>query len=88
MFTKIKVRLKQSSYNIYIGSGILSRSGRIIKPLIKGKKILIVSNRKVFNLYGKILIKSLKKYYKCSVFLMGDGEQYKNISTVLKILEK
>ncbi len=88
MQTKIKVKLKQNRYNIYVGEGILSRSGEIIKPLIKGNKILIVSNKKVFNLYGRILVKSLKKYFKCSIFLMGDGEKYKNISTVLKILER
>lgn len=88
MHSKIKVRLKQNSYNIHIGSGILNQSGRLIRPLVKGDKILIVSNKKIFTLYGKILLRSLKKYFKCNVFLMGDGERYKNIRTVLKILEK
>jgi|YelNatPaOPRAMG01_1025707.scaffolds.fasta_scaffold02936_6 3-dehydroquinate synthase len=88
MYEEIKVKLKQNSYNIHIGAGILKNTGKLIKPLIKSKKILIISNKKVFKLYGQILIKSLKKYFDCYVFLMGDGEEYKNIYTVLKILDK
>lgn len=88
MYTKIKVRLKQNSYYIHVGIGILNQAGNLIRPLIKGNKILIVSNKKVFTLYGNSLLKSMKKYFKCYVFLMGDGEKYKNIETVMKILEK
>lgn len=88
MQTKIKVKLKKDSYNIHVGIGILSKVGQLIKPLIKGKRILIVSNKKVFKLYGKILIDSLNRYFNCGIFLMGDGEKYKNIKTIMKILEK
>jgi 3-dehydroquinate synthase len=88
MQAKIKVKLKQDSYNIHVGIGILSKAGQLIKPLIKGKRILIVSNEKVFKLYGETLIKSLKRYFDCGVFLMGDGERYKNIRTVMAILEQ
>lgn len=88
MQSKIKVRLRQNSYTIHLGSGILNQAGRLIRPLVKGNKILIVSNKKIFALYGKMLLKSINNYFNYNVFLMGDGEKYKNINTVLKILEK
>ncbi|HPD18723.1 MAG TPA: 3-dehydroquinate synthase, partial [Candidatus Goldiibacteriota bacterium] len=86
--TNIEVKLQKNGYSIHAGIGILRQAGQIIKNLIKGQKILIVSNKKVFKLYGKTLIQSLQKYFKCYVFLMGDGEKYKNIHTVSEILEK
>ena len=76
--TNIEVKLQKNGYSIHAGIGILRQAGQIIKNLIKGQKILIVSNKKVFKLYGKTLIQSLQKYFKCYVFLMGDGEKYKN----------
>ncbi|MCX8093858.1 MAG: 3-dehydroquinate synthase [Candidatus Goldbacteria bacterium] len=88
MQAKIKVKLKQNSYDIIVGINIINKTGDLIKSLIKGKRILIVSNKKIFKLYGNILLQSLKKYYDCSVFLIGDGEKYKNIHTLLSIFNK
>lgn len=83
----INVKLKQNSYKIHIGAGILSRAGTLLKPLTRGKTVMIVSNKKVYGLYGGALKNSLKKYFKCFVHLIPDGEQYKTMQTVTGILE-
>lgn len=83
----IRLKLKDNSYNIHIGSGILSRAGALLRSLSAGKKVMIVSNKTVYSLHGKKLFKSLSKYFEVSVFLMPDGERYKTIDTVGKIYD-
>jgi 3-dehydroquinate synthase len=83
----IRLKLKNSPYNIYIGSGILANAGKLLKAALAGTKAMIVSNKKVYSLHGRKLFKSLSKYFSVSVFLMQDGEEYKTPDTVKKIYE-
>lgn len=83
----IKVRLKNNRYNIYTGAGILPKTGTLLKKTVPGKKVLIVSNKKVYSLYGAKLTASLKKHFKVEKYLMPDGEQFKTMATVTGILE-
>jgi 3-dehydroquinate synthase len=83
----MKVRLKQNPYKVYTGSGILSRAGGLLKPLTRSNRVMIVSNKKVFSLHGAKLKAGLGKYFKCSVFLIPDGEKYKTMGTVCSILD-
>jgi 3-dehydroquinate synthase len=82
----INVSLKQNPYKIYTGAGILGRAGALLKPLTRGKTLMIVSNKKVYGLYGGRLKDSLEKYFTCHVHLIPDGEKYKTIETVTGIL--
>ena len=88
---KISVKLEQTPhrYNIEIGHDLLENSGEWAKNSLsqKTKKIVIVSNAKVFRLYGEAVQKSLKKSgFEIDVFLMGDGEKYKNFRVFEKVL--
>ncbi|MEI7542800.1 MAG: 3-dehydroquinate synthase [bacterium] len=83
----ISLELKSNPYNIYIGRDILSQAGVLLKKTAAGKKVMIVSNKKIYGLYGKKLSTSLSKYFEVSVFLMPDGEKYKTINTVNKIYD-
>lgn len=60
---KIIVRLKNRSYPIIIGNDLISRIGRLLKPLKLGSKILIVSNPRIKRRFSHFrpLISSLKK---------------------------
>jgi len=82
----ISVSLKQNSYKIHTGAGILGKAGGLLKPLTRGKKVMIVSNKKVYGLYGVKLKNSLKRHFTCHVHLIPDGEKYKTIETVTGIL--
>ena len=77
-------------YIIAIGSQLFAKSGEwarnCLTPL--AEKIALISNKKVFDLYGEGLVKSLENSdFEVCVFLIGDGEKYKNLRTVEKTLE-
>ena len=88
---KVIVRLEQNphQYDIRIGHDLLAESGDWVKDCLssKTKKIAIVSNAKVFRLYGEIARKSLEKSgFEVQIFLMGDGERYKNFHVFENVL--
>jgi 3-dehydroquinate synthase len=77
---KVRVRLKERSYDIYIGKDILKNIGNIIKPLGLSPRIAILSNPTVYPLYGKAIEDSLKKAgFDVLVVKIPDGEEYKNL---------
>ena len=88
----IPIRLKRDSsrYDIAVGSGVLARCGSWAEECLTdaGRKILIVSNRRVFNLYGETVRSGLSgSGFQAFVHLIGDGERFKNIRTLESILE-
>jgi 3-dehydroquinate synthase len=83
----IKVKLKDNSYEIFLKQGIISKVGDYIKDVGIGKKILIVTQDKIPKIYLEQVKKSLKKYdYKTFAVSLSSGESYKNLSSLLKIL--
>jgi 3-dehydroquinate synthase len=84
----VVVDLGIRSYNIYIGSGILGMLGTWVREVAPGDKALVVSNRKVFGLYGDIIRKRLaEKGYEVVSGEMGDGEEYKNLATLEQLYD-
>jgi 3-dehydroquinate synthase len=83
---KVRVELGERSYDIVIDSGILSKIGERIKGFAFSK-VAVISNPTVFNLYGDVVINSLKNagFEPLSV-LIPDGEEYKNFSQTYQIL--
>ncbi len=75
------------TYSIKIGSGLLSTIGEEIRQLGNAKKICIVSESRVFPLYGKIL----QEYIAASgfdviSFVFPAGEESKNPQVYLELL--
>ena len=82
----VKVNLKQRSYNIYIGADLLARADQfLIKAGLRGR-VLLLSNKKVFRLYGAKVQNSLAKHYTVHPYLIGDGEKYKSLHTAEQVL--
>lgn len=81
---QLKVKLSPKSgheYEILVGSNVLSKLGALARKSLneKARRISLVSNPKVFRLYGEKAMKSLKESgYDVSPWLMKDGERYKN----------
>lgn len=89
---KLRVRTKASAHNydITIGRGTLNRSGRIALTSLdkSAKKVAVISNSKVFSLYGPTVLRSLENSgLEVSHFLMGDGERHKSFRVAEKALE-
>lgn len=77
------------SYPIVFGYDILSGFAGVLAEYSKASKVFIISNKTVFELYGKELTASLKESgISFEVFLMGDGEEYKSFETFEAILSK
>ncbi len=87
---KIEFARVSSGYEIVIGHDLLNRSGRWARICL-GKhaaKIVIVSNTKVFKLYGKQTRESLSAAgFDVSHYLIKDGEQHKTMRTAESALK-
>ena len=75
------------SYNIKIGSGLLSFLGEEAKKLGKAKKVAIVSETNVYPRYGKQAENSLKDAaFEVVSFVFPAGEESKSAATYLELL--
>jgi len=89
----IKLNLGGSkSYKILVCPGGLKNVGRYINELNLGNRVFIISSPKIFNLYGKILVKSLRKnglaWRDIKTVKLPDGERNKNIVNWKKFMVK
>ena len=89
--TRLKVRTKarRHEYEIRIGSGLLSEVGLVARGCLgdQARRIAVISNRRVFSLYGSVVFKSLKASgFAISRRLIGDGERHKSIQSVHQVL--
>ena len=80
----------KADYDINIGHNLLKNSGDWARKCLSEKtnKIAVVSNRKVFRLYGEAIETSLKSAgFQTRVWLMNDGEKYKNLRSLENALK-
>ena len=85
---KILVPIDQSSYEVTIEEGVLKRIGdKLIQLGIKNnRKILIISNKEIADLFGEKLLKNLfLNEYCAELFIIKAGERYKNLNTLSEI---
>src|SRR6187431_361735 len=83
---RLEISLNQEarSSEIHIGAGVRRDLGNLI-PFKAPRRVGIISNQRVFDLYGREVMRSLKSAgFKSFVWLMPEGERYKSF----RILEK
>ncbi|WP_203473796.1 3-dehydroquinate synthase [Dissulfurispira thermophila] len=86
MMQTVRVELGERSYDIVIDSEILSNIGERIK-VFGFSKVAVVSNPTVFDLYGDIVIDSIKNAgFEVFNVIIPDGEEYKNFNQTYQIL--
>lgn len=86
---QVQTRARQHEYEIRIGRGILAAAGRAARGCLgkHAQRIALISNQRVFSLYGPTVIKSLQAAgFSVSHWLMGDGERHKSMQTADKAL--
>ncbi len=88
----VSVKLGENShqYEIKLGHDLLENSGNWARICLseKNARIVIVSNPKIFRLYGEIVRKSLENAdFEVFVFLMKDGERHKNLRSLEMLLK-
>jgi len=81
----ITVRLDKRSYPVYIG-GEIGNIGKIASDFNRGEKVLIISNGKVYGLYGEKVKNSLESSgFDVCLAKIPQGERYKSLSQALKL---
>lgn len=86
---QIKLQSKPYSYEVKIGNNLLTNAGVWANSCLSEntKKIAIISNEKVFGLYGKSVVKSIENEgFDICTWLMQDGEEYKNLESLKEAL--
>ncbi len=75
-------------YNVYIGKGLISRCGELILKAVPACKAAIISDDKVFPIYGEQVKKSLEKSgFDVVEYIFKNGEESKNLQTYCDTVE-
>ncbi len=77
-------------YEIEIGAGLLGGVGAAARRTLSphARRIVVVSNRRVFELYGTPVVQSLSACgFRVERYLIGDGERHKNLRTVGRVVD-
>ena len=85
----INLERNSSSYKIQIGHDLLTNCGDWARDCLGGKtgRIALVSNPKVFALYGaKVRQSFARSGFEVAICLIKDGEKYKNFRTLQETL--
>lgn len=89
----VTLKSQVEEYEIKVGHGALRSLGKEVRRCMgrlfpKGsKRALVISNRRVFDLYGEAAIASLRaSRFEVSSWLMNDGERFKTMGTLAKAL--
>ena len=83
---QVEVKIKStidSSYPILIGENLIKTPFEYIKRYTKANKFLIVTNETIFPLYGEHFKSEISEF-----IILPDGEIYKNMETLNKIIDK
>lgn len=88
---KVGVRIpgEAAEYQIICGSGLLESTGDVVRTSLGEdvRRAAVISNRKVFGLYGESVELSLKRAgISAASFMIGDGERFKTLRTAEKII--
>lgn len=83
----IPVRVREG-YNVFIGSGLLTESGRLLREALGSCRLAVVTDSNVANLYLNPLQKSLNEagFDACS-YVFPAGEAHKRMDTLSGMLE-
>ncbi len=80
---RTRVELADRSYDILINSGSLDFFGQALKEVWGGRRLFIVTNELVGDLYSdRVITSACEAGFDASIILIPDGEYFKNLKTV------
>jgi 3-dehydroquinate synthase len=85
----LTVNLGERSYPIYVGEDLLGQTGEILRRVGLGKKVGVVTDAKVGELYLKPVEESLRREgFSVTVVSLPEGEEHKNLEAVSAIYDR
>jgi 3-dehydroquinate synthase len=89
MLESLTVNLAERSYPIIIGAEVLASIARYLDNIGFPKRVALVSNQKIYGLYGKVVRESLLSAdYSVHEIYVPDGEEYKTLQTLEHIYDE
>lgn len=86
---KLKVDLKERSYDILIEKGLISKTGELIKTVFDGNKIAVITDTNIYKIYGQDFLNILKNSgFEVEFIIVQAGEKSKDFSSLLPIYSK
>ena len=86
---RVRVELGERSYDIVIGSGLLSQAAEYLRPLKLGKRGVIITDTNVESRYADVLSKALSKDgISAEVLSVTPGEASKSLRQANRLFEK
>ncbi len=86
---KVKVELKEKGYEIFIGSGLIKETGKLISKVIPSKRAFLVSNPKVLELHAQPLLSALQgEGFEVKTLMIEDGEQAKSLESAARLYDE
>jgi 3-dehydroquinate synthase len=85
----VRLTAREINYKIKVGPGLISQLGDAAREAIgvRGRRALVISNRRVFDLFGKAVARALRSAnFEVSHWLMKDGEQHKSLNSLEQAL--
>lgn len=85
----MRLPARRQTYEIRVGTGLLAGLGNEVRASLGAdvRRIALISNKTVFDLFGKVAARSLKESnFEVSHWLMKDGEQHKSLGSLEQAL--
>ncbi len=88
MIERIEVALRERSYEILVGEGLLGQAGRLIRPLLKEQRVFIVTDERVAELHLLALSRALEREgIAPQLVVLPAGEGTKDFTHLERLLE-
>ena len=89
MIRRVRVGLGERAYDVVIGPGLLDEAGRLIAPLLKRRRVGVVSDETVWGLHGARLTASLEAAGVSSpAVVVPPGEQSKSFAGLAELIDR
>ncbi len=86
---KIRVHLKDRSYDILIGRGLIEKCGGLLRSIGIGRDAFVITNKGILSRYGRPLEKSLKKSgFSVRFGLVPDSEKAKTTEVAVRLINR
>ncbi|MFQ5680627.1 MAG: 3-dehydroquinate synthase [Candidatus Omnitrophota bacterium] len=86
---RIKVNLRERSYDVLVGRDLLKDIGRFIRPLSLGEEAVIITNYRLRKIIAPLLSKSLVRAgIPYRVIAVADGEKSKSSAVLFRVVSR
>lgn len=81
---KVRIKARSQSYTIKVGTGLLRSLGAEARHCLNdARRVALISNQTVFDLFGREAVQSLRKSgFSVSQWLMKEGERHKSLRSL------